>query len=96
MFSFWDVPIVSDFKIKEQTYTVQATTTPGLPASNVARNLSGKEMINFNRVLRKFNKGQLTAEQAKVFLKPYGFTEEEMNLFLNDDPSDDPKILENG
>lgn len=97
LFSFWDTPIVSDFKIKEQTYTVQASTvTPGLPASNVARNLSGKEMINFNRVLRKFNKGEMTAEQAKVFLKPYGFTEEEMNLFLNDDPSDDPKILENG
>ncbi len=53
-------------------------------------------MINFNRVLRKFNKGEMTAEQAKVFLRPYGFSEEEMNLFLNDDPSDDPKLIENG
>jgi len=98
LFSFWDTPIVSEFKIKEQTYGTQttATTQTGLTASNVARNLTGKEMINFNRVLRKFNKGEMTAEQAKVFLRPYGFSEEEMNLFLNDDPSDDPKLIENG
>lgn len=47
------------------------------------KNLTGRQLQNIQRIVSKFNKGQLTFDQAKQALKSgFGFTDEEVNIWL--------------
>jgi hypothetical protein len=52
----------------------------------VDENLKSMKVAEINRILsivRKFNAGQLTMEQAKQLLSGYGLNEEQQSAWLN-------------
>lgn len=51
------------------------------PMSNLT-SLTGKQMIQLQRIMRKHEKGQLSKEQALILMKPFGLSEEEMMSML--------------
>jgi hypothetical protein len=62
---------------------------PGLPSSpeqkvnENLKNLTGRQLQNVQRIVAKFNKGQLTFEQAKQMLMAgFAMTEEDVNVWL--------------
>jgi len=93
IFSNWHQPIKSDFKIKElvykkQTTSVTATSAPAEQAevNENLKNLTGKQLQNIQRVVRKYNKGELTFQAASQLLKNgYSFTEQDINDWLVQD-----------
>jgi hypothetical protein len=47
------------------------------------KNLTGKQMQNIQRIVKKFNKGEFTFEQAKEMLKSgFGFNDSQVDLWL--------------
>lgn len=51
--------------------------------NEVLRNLTGRQMEGIQRIVRKFNKDQMTFDQAKLLLKSsFGFTDEDVNVWL--------------
>jgi hypothetical protein len=92
-------PVISDFKIKELVYGTKSTVaTPEVEAqaNDVIRNLSRKQLQRFYAFINDFKSGRATLEQTKVFIKPFGLTDEQIELFLNDNEADDPIIEPNG
>jgi hypothetical protein len=87
IFANWHQPVQSDFKIKELKYGPQTLAVTG-PTEQAAvndnvKNLSGKQLQNVQRIVRKFNKDELTFEQAAQLLKNgYAFTEADINDWL--------------
>jgi len=56
-------------------------------------NLTGKQMQNIQRIIRKFNKDELTFEQASQMLKAgFGMSEEEVNVWLVTKEEEDDNI----
>jgi hypothetical protein len=56
-------------------------------------NLTGRQMQNVQRIVRKFNKGELTFEQAGVMLKDgFGFTDDQVNVWLVTNEEEDGTI----
>jgi DNA-binding Lrp family transcriptional regulator len=50
------------------------------------KNLTGRQWQNLTRIIRKFEKGDITQEQAKLLLKSsLGLTDEEINVMLSID-----------
>jgi hypothetical protein len=48
------------------------------------KNLTGRQWQNLNRIIRKFEKGEITLEQAKMFLKSsLGLNDSEINVLLS-------------
>jgi hypothetical protein len=67
--------------VDEQGNVIPAPTTP-----SVDENLKSMKVAEINRILsivRKFNAGQLTMEQAKQLLSGYGLNEEQQSAWLN-------------
>lgn len=71
------------------------TGTPGTPAApgtqppseqtinDNLKNLTGKQMQNIQRIVRKFNKGELSYDQAKEMLKSgFAFTDAQVDLWV--------------
>lgn len=96
LMQYWSTPIVSDFKIKEQKFGEEVIETAAAPVddkvSAVLRSLSRSELAKFYGYVNDFKKGRASLEQTMVFMRAYGLSEQEIMLFLNDDPNDDPKI----
>jgi len=67
---------------------LQAVAIPGTgqepqQVNDVLRNLTGRQLQGIQRIVRQFNKEQLTFEQAKQLLKNgYGFTDIDVNEWL--------------
>jgi hypothetical protein len=75
------------------------TTVPGQPSMPGAttpeqtmqindnlKNLTGRQWQNLTRIIRKFEKGDITQDQAKLLLKSsLGLTDEEVNVMLSID-----------
>lgn len=101
IFSNWYRPVESDFKIKELVYKKQSTTvtSPSAPTEQAAvndnlKNLTGKQLQNIQRVVRKFNKGELTFAAASQLLKNgYSFTEQDVNDWLVEDGEEMPNNI---
>jgi hypothetical protein len=101
LMKYWQTPIVADFKIKEQRYIVEETTAlPGQPATSpiqneidtVIRSLSRRDLSKLYGYVNDFKKGRANLEQTKVFLRAFKLTDQQIELFLNDDPNDDPQL----
>ena len=85
----WETPIQTDAAIKEQSYassvqTQTAQTPPqGQQINEALRNLTGRQLQNIQRIVRKFNQEQLTYEQAKqMLINGYGFTDTDVADWL--------------
>ena len=56
---------------------------PQLNTNNSLANLTGRQLQGIQRIVRKFNKDELTFEQAAQLLKSgFAFTDEEVNVWL--------------
>lgn len=57
-----------------------------VPVNDNIKNLTGRQMQNIERIVRKWKGGTLTREQAASMLRNgYGLTDEDINLFLVDE-----------
>ena len=96
LMQYWATPVQSDFKIKEQKFGEEIVEVTAAPVddkvSAVLRSLSRSELAKFYGYINDFKKGRATLEQTMVFMRAYGLSDQEIMLFLNDDPNDDPKI----
>jgi DNA-binding Lrp family transcriptional regulator len=67
----------------------QVQATAPAAANSVLTSLSGRQLQNIQRIVRKYNKQELTKEQATALLKSgYNFTDEDIKAWLGED--DDP------
>lgn len=69
--------------------TVTPGATPGVPATEPAqvnenlKNMTGRQLQGVQRIVRKFNQGSLTMDQAKqLLMNGFGFTETDVNDWL--------------
>jgi hypothetical protein len=72
--------------------SVDATGQPVIPEANQTminehlKGMKGREWQNFQRIIREYNKGKITREQASQMLKSaYGLGEEELATWLGSD-----------
>lgn len=103
LMKYWQTPIISDFKIKEQRYVVEEVALGAIstdPVQNqidqVIRGLSRRELAKLYAHVNDFKSGRSTLEQTKIFLRAYKLSDAQIELFLNDNPDDDPKFEPNG
>lgn len=88
VFSNWHVPVESDFKIKQLTYGTSATSIvkPDIQeptVNDVLKNLNGRQLQGIQRVVRKFNKEEITFEQASQLLKGgFGLSDSDVETWL--------------
>jgi hypothetical protein len=74
------------FEIELQTSA--PTTQPSAPGQPVERNdalanLTGRQLQNIQRIVRKFNKSELTFDQAAVMLRDgFNFTDDQIGVWL--------------
>jgi len=62
---------------------VQPLAEEGDTTNAVLRDLTGRQMQGLQRIIRKFNKDELTYDQAAQLLKSsYGFADEDVNIWL--------------
>jgi hypothetical protein len=72
-------PIELDLEIRADGTRAPITDT----TSDVLRNMTGKQLQNIQRIVRKFNKGEVTYEQAAQLLKGgFGFTDIDVSDWL--------------
>jgi hypothetical protein len=53
--------------------------------NDTMRNMSGKQLQALQRVVRKYNKGDLNEAQARMMLAGFGMSEDEINVWLSVD-----------
>ena len=53
--------------------------------NDTMRNMSGKQLQALQRVVRKYNKGDLNEAQARMMLAGFGMSEEEIDVWLSVD-----------
>jgi hypothetical protein len=91
VFSNWFTPVEANFKIKELEYVKGSVAVEGQPegqpeqpaVNDNLKNLSGKQLQGIQRVVRKFNKEELTFEQASQLLKSgFAMSDEQVNEWL--------------
>lgn len=71
-----DVPTGADVIATEESETVQQNET--------LTNLTGRQLQNIQRIVRKYEKGELTEAQASIMLKDgFGFNDEQVKAWLN-------------
>lgn len=81
------VPLVTDPVPVQTDQTGQIipdtpiTTTPQV--DEVLKGMKVSEIDKISSIIKRFNSGKLTLEQAKQFLSGYGLTEEQQNTWLN-------------
>lgn len=90
LMQYWQSPIQADFKIKEQQYAVEELQAQTATVNSGITKLSRKEFSNFRKYVADFQKGTITKEQALTFLRAFGLSEEEIALWLDNDPTNDP------
>jgi DNA-binding Lrp family transcriptional regulator len=67
----------------------QVQATAPAEANSVLTSLSGRQLQNIQRIVRKYNKQEITKEQATALLKSgYNFTDDDIKAWLGED--DDP------
>lgn len=92
---YWNTPVtVSSFAVLPLQYgavlgspaTSQPAQTPAAEPQQINenfKNLTGKQMQNIQRIVRKFNKTELSYEQAKEMLRSgFAFTDEQVDIWL--------------
>lgn len=60
--------------------------TPGVEPNEAEmfKSMSGREMQNMQRVIRKFNKGEINKAQAEQMLSGFGLSSEQMKIWLEE------------
>lgn len=85
LLKYWHEPVITDAKIIEQRYIIQSEQDlPGLAVNDNLKNMTGKQAIQFERILRKYGKGLYNRETAAQLLRGgFGLTEAEIAKLLD-------------
>jgi hypothetical protein len=87
-------PIEGQDPVEGQPVQTTAAPTQSNPAQDaidaLIRGLSRKDLSKFWGYVNDYKNGRATLEQAKVFLRAYKLTDEQIMLFLNDPENDGP------
>ena len=68
-------------------------TIPQAQINEHLKGLKGREWQNMQRIIREFNKGKITRDQATAMLKNgYGLTDEDMATWLGEDDATDMQL----
>jgi hypothetical protein len=82
----WENPVITDAAIAPQKYVQEgqvSSIAQAQPVNESLKNLTGRQLQNIQRIVRKFNKNELTFEQARQMLvNGYGFTDTDVNDWL--------------
>jgi hypothetical protein len=87
-------------KVMDEDGNVIVEEGEGEPATDVPTNanltnLTGRQLQNIQRTVRKFNKEELTYDQASTLLKNgFGFNEDEVNIWLVKEEEEIEEIIE--
>jgi len=58
---------------------------PGIEANAVFRDMTGKQMQGLQRVVRKYNKGEINESQARQMILGFGLTDEQASVWLSNE-----------
>ena len=79
-------PTAPNVPVKEQAQEAVVEA----PINENIKNMSGRQYQQLMRIIRQFNKGQLTKQAATMLLKAsFGLSDEEVNSFLVDDDNEE-------
>jgi hypothetical protein len=85
LLSYWENPIITDAEIAPQRYVQsgQVSSIETKPVNDSLKNLTGRQLQNIQRIVRKYNKQELTYEQAKQMLvNGYGLGDNDIDDWL--------------
>lgn len=72
--------------VQPDAATVQVTDQASVQVNENLKNLTGRQWQNLSRIIRKFEKGEISQDQAKLLLKSsLGLNEDEINTMLSID-----------
>ena len=60
------------------------------------RNMTGKQLQALQRVVRKYNKGEINEAQARMMLSGFGMSDEEINVWLSVDVEEPVEEIQEG
>lgn len=84
LLSYWETPVITDAAIIEQRYILQSAQGTAVDINDNLKGMSGRESINFARILRKYAQGKYDRNTAQTLLRSgFGLSEEEINKLLD-------------
>lgn len=84
LFSYWETPIVTDAAIIEQRYIRNSAEGTAVDINDNLKGMSGREAMNFARILRKYAQGKYDRTTAETLLRSgFGLSEEEIKKLLD-------------
>lgn len=84
IFSYWETPIITDAAIIEQRYIRQSAAGSSVDINDNLKGMSGREAMNFARILRKYARKQYDRTTAETLLRGgFGLSEEEIKKLLD-------------
>lgn len=84
IFSYWETPITTDAAIIEQRYIRNSAEGTAVDINDNLKGMSGREAINFARILRKYAQGKYDRATAETLLRSgFGLSEEEIKKLLD-------------
>jgi hypothetical protein len=84
LLSHWEDPIVSDCSIIEQRYIRQSAEGSAVDINDNLKGMSGREAINFARILRKYAQGKYDRATAETLLRSgFGLSDAEIAKLLD-------------
>jgi hypothetical protein len=84
LFSYWETPIQTDAAIIEQRYIRNSAEGSTVDINDNLKGMSGREAMNFARILRKYARKQYDRTTAETLLRGgFGLSEEEIKKLLD-------------
>ncbi len=84
IFRYWHEPIVTNAEIIEQRYIRQSAEGSAVDINDNLKGMSGRESMNFARILRKYAQGKYDRTTAETLLRSgFGLSEQEIKKLLD-------------
>jgi hypothetical protein len=77
--------VLEKLGIDAAKYEPQAQELQAVTNNDALANISGRQQQNLMRIVRLFSQGKLTKNQATIQLQAYGFTQDQINMYLGVD-----------
>jgi hypothetical protein len=84
LFKYWESPILTDAAIIEQRYIRQSAEGSAVDINDNLKGMSGREAMNFARILRKYSRKNYDRTTAETLLRGgFGLSEAEIKKILD-------------
>jgi hypothetical protein len=77
--------VLEKLGIDAAKYEPQAQELQAVTNNDALANISGRQQQNLMRIVRLFSQSKLTKNQAAIQLQAYGFTQDQINMYLGVD-----------